>query len=200
MFLYRKCKEELCDAYSATGDEYCLHHSPRKEELLAIARKALTDDGDILDYSLNGAGFKNLRIENKKIIGSTFAFNVFEHCTFENVNIINTFFDFSIFRNCKFISCSIRYSNFSGSMFELSEIHDSTVIHDNFNGADIIQSDFSENDFYYTTFIMSKLVQVKMEDCNLKRSDFSSSIIQGISFKYSNPDEAQFKKKVEFTI
>lgn len=200
MFSFENCSFPGCDTFRATGDIYCLHHSDKKEEIIANAKKAFISTGDIFDYVLNGASFSSLEIKNKRIIGSTFSFTVFKDCTFENVTIINAFFDFALFQNCTFKGCSIRYSNFSGSTFNICTIHDSTVIHDNFNGANINQSDFSENDFYYSTFIMSKLIQVKMEDCNLKRSDFSASIVQGISFKYSNPDEAQFKKKVEWTI
>ncbi len=202
MFSFEKCLYQDCDIYRVTGDEkYCLHHSPKKVEITQnVSNLFQSPNQDIRDLAINGASFSDLEVSEKKIIGSTLAFTVFENCRFKKVHIINSFFDFALFQNCIFEDCSIRYCSFSGASFNLSTIHDSTVIHDNFNGVNILGSDFSENDFYYSSFIMSKLIQVKLEDCNLKRTDFSSSIIQAISFKYSNLDEAQFRKEPEYTI
>lgn len=201
MFRFDKCIYPDCNIYRVNGDVYCLHHSKKKKEIIDKSTELFNKSGiDMVDMSLYGAFYSSLKVEDKKIIGSTFSFATFEHCTFKNVTILNSFFDFALFNACTFIDCSIRYSVFSGASFILSSINDSTVIHDNFNGANLTESDFSGNDFYYSTFIMSRFIQVKMEDCNLKRTDFSSSLIQGISFKYSNPDEAQFRKEVEYTI
>ena len=169
MFSFDKCIHPNCDLFKATGDEdYCLYHSKKKNELIKRGEKLFsTPKEDIFDLCLSGVAYSGLTIFDKKIIGSTFAFNTFESCQFENVAIINSFFDFALFHNCTFKDCSIRYSIFSGATFDLSSMHGSTVIHDNFNGANITQSDFSDNDFYYSSFIMARFVQVKLEDCNL---------------------------------
>ena len=45
---------------------------------------------------------------------------------------------------------------------------------------------------YYT-----QILDTKMEDCNLKRVNFRASAIERVSFLWSNPEEAFFRKEDE---
>ena len=108
---------------------------------------------------------------------------------------ISTYFDFCLFNRCSFTAIDGRYSVFSGSTFINCSINDSMIIHSNFMGIETDSCDFSGNDFYYSNFSLSKLMNTSIEDCNLKRTSFRSSITKNVSFRFSNPEEAYFRKE-----
>ncbi len=190
MFLPVLCKAPGCHIYSVKGSDYCFHHSSNRAGILSDIMADLESGKDTSDISIVGAELTGLDIRNKTIAGCNFAFCVFDRCHFENVSITASFFDFALFRNTEIIDSEIRYSVFSGSLFMNSEITESTAIHNNFIGIDSYDSDFSHNDFYYSNFSVSKFLYSKMEDCNLKRADFSNCLMKEISFRYSNINDA----------
>ena len=67
-------------------------------------------------------------------------------------------------------------------------------------GMESSDCDFSSNDFYFSTFTLSKMQDTSLEDCNLKRANFRSCITKNVSFRYSNPEEAFFRKEEGYTI
>ena len=198
MFPFTLCKEPDCQAFAATGREYCYHHLPdvQKKAILDEVVGKLENSGKLSDLSLVNIEIRGIK-ERKgtKISGCNFSFSVFEDCDFSDGLIISSFFDYCFFRNCTFSSMDIRYSVFAGSTFIESSIHDSTVIHNNFTGIDALGSSFSGNDFYFSSFSLSRLVDTDLEDCNLKRTNFRGSITRGVSLKYSNPEEAFFRNE-----
>ena len=198
MFPFTLCKEPDCQAFAATGREYCYHHLPdvQKKAILDEVVGKLENSGKLSDLSLVNIEIRGIK-ERKgtKISGCNFSFSVFEDCEFTGGLIVSSFFDYCFFRNCTFSSMDIRYSVFAGSTFIESSIHDSTVIHNNFTGIDALGSSFSGNDFYFSSFSLSRLVDTDLEDCNLKRTNFRGSITRGVSLKYSNPEEAFFRNE-----
>ena len=203
MFPFTLCKEPDCQAFAATGREYCYHHLPdvQKKAILDEVVGKLENSGKLSDLSLVNIEIRGIK-ERKgtKISGCNFSFSVFEDCDFSDGLIISSFFDYCIFSRCRFISCDIRYSVFAGSMFASSSITDSTVIHNNFMGIEAADSDFSSNDFYFSSFSLSKMQDTSLEDCNLKRTNFRAAMTKNVSFRYSNPEEAFFRKEEGYTI
>ena len=201
MFPFKHCIVPGCPAFTYKETDYCYHHSPDKAEILSEVTELLEKGGSIRDISLVNAEIRGIRTGKAlDIIASNFSFTVFEDCVFENARIIASFFDYCIFSRCRFISCDIRYSVFAGSMFASSSITDSTVIHNNFMGIEAADSDFSSNDFYFSSFSLSKMQDTSLEDCNLKRTNFRPCITKNVSFRYSNPEEAFFRKDEGYTI
>ena len=201
MFPFKHCIVPGCPAFTYKETDYCYHHSPDKAEILSEVTELLEKGGSIRDISLVNAEIRGVRTGKAlDIIASNFSFTVFEDCVFENARIIASFFDYCIFRRCAFIGDDIRYSVFAGSSFIDCRINDSTVIHNSFMGIDANNSDFSSNDFYFSNFSLSKLVDTSMEDCNLKRTNFRAAMTKNVSFRYSNPEEAFFRKEEGYTI
>lgn len=198
MFPFTLCKEPDCQAFAATGREYCYHHLPdvQKKAILDEVVGKLENSGKLSDLSLVNIEIRGIK-ERKgtKISGCNFSFSVFEDCDFSDGLIISSFFDYCFFRHCRFSSMDIRYSVFAGSTFIESTIYDSTVIHNNFMGIDALRSSFSGNDFYFSNFSLSRIVDTDMEDCNLKRTNFRGSITRNVSLRYSNPEEAFFRNE-----
>ncbi len=196
MFSLERCSESGCRAYVFPGSSRCYRHSPDREHLRSGVEKRLKTESIIRDISIVGASFRSIRpISGARITGSNFSFCCFEDCDFSSLAIYASFFDFCIFHHCTFSSIDARYAVFSGSSFIDTEIHGSTIIHTNFMGIDAERCDFSSNDFYYSNFSLSRIVSTSMEDCNLKRTSFRSSITKGVSFRYSNPEEAYFRRE-----
>ena len=201
MFSLNKCASPGCPAFAYKDTGYCYHHNPEKEAILASLIKQLEEASTVRDVSIVNAEVIGVKAgKGGTIMASNFSFTVFEDCTFESMAIIESFFDYCIFSRCRFISCDIRYSVFAGSMFASSSITDSTVIHNNFMGIEAADSDFSSNDFYFSSFSLSKMQDTSLEDCNLKRTNFRSCITKNVSFRYSNPEEAFFRKDEGYTI
>lgn len=202
MFSLKKCAAPDCPAfvYKDTAG-YCYHHSPDKETILSQLVRQLVEGSTVRDVSIVNAEVIGVRAgKGCTIMASNFSFTVFEDCIFESAAIIESFFDYCIFRRCAFIGDDIRYSVFAGSSFIESRISDSTVIHNSFMGIDANDSDFSANDFYFSNFSLAKLVDTSMEDCNLKRTNFRAALTKNVSFRYSNPEEAFFRKEEGYTI
>lgn len=194
MFPFTICSHPDCNSYALTGKDYCLHHSPDRDGDTKNVIALIENNTAIRDISARGIEIRNKSFSEKEFISTNWAFAVFENCIFKDCEIHSSYFDFAVFRNCQFISCDIRYSVFAGALFMNSKINDSTAIHTNFNGVDVLFSELNANDFYYSCFTMSKVVASSLEDCNLKRTDFRSSLIKDVSFRYSNVDEAYFDK------
>lgn len=201
MFSLKKCSMPGCHAFTYNGGDYCFHHSENKKELFQNAVRMLEKGNEFRNISMPAASFRNLEVHKSgKIIGSNFSFCVFENCTFEDISVYSVFFDFCVFRSCVFHSCDIRYAIFSGSTFTDTIITDTAAIYSNFMGINAENCDFSSNDFYYSNFSLSKLSDVSMDDCNLKRTSFRSCITKSVSFRYSNPEEAFFRKEEPYRI
>ena len=201
MFPFKRCIVPGCPAFAYGTSDHCYHHSPDKEAVLHDALTHLMDGSAFRDISLVNAEIRGIRLPaGKEILASNFSFTVFEDCVFENAKVIASFFDYCVFRRCTFISCDIRFSVFAGSTFIASSIKDSTAIHSNFMGMESSDCDFSSNDFYFSTFTLSKMQDTSLEDCNLKRANFRSCITKNVSFRYSNPEEAFFRKEEGYTI
>ena len=198
MFPFTPCSMPGCLAFTAEGSDRCYHHSAPeiRERIIHDAISRLEDEGRLSDLSLVNAEISGIRTEKGfRINGCSFSFTVFEDCAFTGGTIVASFFDYCIFRRCTFSSMDIRYSVFAGSSFTDSVIEDSTVIHSNLMGIDALSSDFSGNDFYFSNFSLSRLVDTDLEDCNLKRTNFRGSITRNVSLRYSNPEEAFFRKE-----
>ena len=196
MFSLTICKEIGCTAYTYDGHDYCFHHSENKEELYKRTIEMLTEGSEFRNISIVAAPFRNLALtKDMKIIGSNFSFSVFENCIFEGTSIYCVFFDYCLFHSCIFRNCDIRYSIFSGATFKDCVINDSNALYSNFMGINAENCDFSSNDFYYSNFSLSKLAEVSLDDCNLKRTSFRSCLTKGVTLKYSNPEEAFFPKE-----
>lgn len=201
MFSLKKCIEPGCNAFTFDGHDYCFHHSENKEKLYSETVRMLTRSREFRNISIVAAPFRNQKVKkNMKIIGSNFSFGVFENCIFDSVSLYSVFFDYCVFRSCVFRNCDIRYAIFSGSSFTDTVISNSNAIYSNFMGINAEDCDFSLNDFYYTNFSLSKLVDTSLDDCNLKRTSFRSCITKGVTFRYSNPEEAFFRKEEPYTI
>lgn len=201
MFPLTRCSAEGCPAFAYKDTGYCYHHNPDKEAILSGFISNLEKGNLIRDISIVNAEVRNVRAgKGLCILASNFSFTVFEDTAFDTSSIIESFFDYCIFRRCTFIGADIRYSVFAGSSFIDCRINDSTVIHNSFMGIDANNSDFSSNDFYFSNFSLSKLVDTSMEDCNLKRTNFRAAMTKNVSFRYSNPEEAFFRKEEGYTI
>ena len=201
MFSLNKCASPGCPAFAYKDTGYCYHHNPEKEAILASLIKQLEEASTVRDVSIVNAEVIGVKAgQGGTIMASNFSFTVFEDCTFESMAIIESFFDYCIFRRCAFIGDDIRYSVFAGSTFINCRINDSTVIHNSFMGIDTYDSDFSANDFYFSNFSLAKLVDTSLEDCNLKRTNFRAALTKNVSFRYSNPEEAFFRKEEGYTI
>lgn len=195
MFSLKRCKAPECGAYTFSGGDWCFHHSPDRSRLKMETVRKLEEGGSLSDISIVAADFRGVTVKpGTKIVGVNFSFCIFDSCVFSNAAIYSVFFDYSVFINCRFISSDIRYAVFAGSSFISCSISDSTVIHSNFMGTEAEDCDFSGNDFYYSNFSLSRLVSTSMEDCNLKRTSFRSSITKNVSFRYSNPEEAYLRQ------
>ena len=200
MFPFTRCQEPGCQSFTCGSGRYCYHHSPpeEKDRCLHSAVSCLESGGELSDLAMVNAEIRGLKTgKGAKIRSSAFSFSVFEDCEFFSSTIVSCFFDYCIFRHCTFSGMDIRYSVFAGSSFTLSRITDSTVIHNNFMGIDAVDSDFSGNDFYFSNFSLSRLIDTDIEDSNLKRTNFRDCITRSVSFRYSNPEEAFFRKDEE---
>ena len=71
-------------------------------------------------------------------------------------------------------------------------IKDLSIVGGDFEGLDIRSSHVRASNFS-----MARLLDTKMEDCNLKRVNFRASAIERVSFLWSNPEEAFFRKEDE---
>ena len=201
MFELKKCSYPGCPAYSFMGTDLCYHHTADKQRIHRLITEKLSEESEFRDIYVVAADFRGITVrKGSRLSGSNFSFCVFEDCTFTGVSIIESFFDYCIFRRCSFISDDIRYSVFAGSVFIDCTINDSTVIHNSFMGIDAAGSDFSGNDFYFSNFSFAKIVDTSMEDCNLKRTNFRATIAKNVSFRYSNPEEAFFRREEGYTI
>lgn len=196
MFSLKHCQSPGCNAYSFDGGDFCYHHSPDKDEKKKSVIDSLENAHAIRDLSVTAADFRNINIkQGLRISGMNFSFCVFENCIFNETVLLSTFFDFCLFIHCSFKGVEGRYAVFSGSTFIECNINDSVIIHSNFMGIEAENSDFSGNDFYYSNFSLSRLVAVSLDDCNLKRTSFRSAMTKSVSFRYSNPEEAYFRKE-----
>ena len=196
MFSLARCKNPGCTSYTFNGGDYCYHHSPDKDKIKRIVVSALKNNLLVRDFTIAAADFRNMTMrKGQRISGVNFSFCVFDNCRFENTQLLSTYFDFCLFNRCSFTAIDGRYSVFSGSTFINCSINDSMIIHSNFMGIETDSCDFSGNDFYYSNFSLSKLMNTSIEDCNLKRTSFRSSITKNVSFRFSNPEEAYFRKE-----
>ena len=201
MFPLTKCSVPGCNAFTLRNTGYCFRHHPDQDAILSQFIGRLNSSAAIRDESIVNAEIRDVNVgKGASLVSSNFSFCVFEDCTFTGVSIIESFFDYCIFRRCSFISDDIRYSVFAGSVFIDCTINDSTVIHNSFMGIDAAGSDFSGNDFYFSNFSFAKIVDTSMEDCNLKRTNFRATIAKNVSFRYSNPEEAFFRREEGYTI
>ncbi len=196
MFSLLRCKEPGCTAYTFSGGDYCYHHSPDKEKIKEGIIEKLRNAESFADVSIAAADFRNLTLRKGiKLSGVNFSFCVFDGCVFEDTVLLSVFFDFCLFTRCAFKGIDGRYTVFSGSTFANSSINDSMVIHSNFMGIEAENCDFSGNDFYYSNFSLSRLISTSLDDCNLKRTSFRAAITKGVTFRYSNPEDAYFRKE-----
>ena len=196
MFSLTRCKEPNCTAYTFSGGDYCYHHSPDRKKIKENVVAALCSGPCVNDISIASADFRNIKLrKGQRIIGANFSFCVFDNCIFDDTLILSSFFDFCLFTKCSFIHIDGRYAVFSGSTFADCTINDSVIIHSNFMGIETDNCDFSGNDFYYSNFSLSRIVGTSLDDCNLKRTSFRSAITKGVTFRYSNPEEAYFRKE-----
>ncbi len=200
MFPFTRCSEPGCQSFTCGSSSFCYHHSPQdvRERVDAELRERLVAGSHITDLAMVNAEIRGITAgEGLRLTGCTFSFSIFEGCAFRSSSIISCFFDYCFFHDCTFTDMDIRYSVFAGSSFVFSRINDSTVIHNNFMGVDAIDSDFSGNDFYFSNFSLSRLIDTDMEDANLKRTNFRGCTTRGVSLRYSNPEEAFFRKDDE---
>ena len=196
MFELKKCSYPGCPAYSFMGTDLCYHHTADKQRIHRLITEKLSEESEFRDIYVVAADFRGITVrKGSRLSGSNFSFCVFDRCIFEDISMNSVFFDFSIFRDCVFRGDSIRYSVFSGSTFANTKINDSTVLHSNFMGIDAESCDFSSNDFYFSNFSLSKLIDISMDDCNLKRTSFRSCIMKNVSLRYSNPEDAYFRNE-----
>lgn len=196
MFPLKRCSASGCNAYTFDGGEFCYHHSPAKENIRKGITNAMESAHALRDMSIVAADFRNIRMrQGLRITGMNFSFCVFDNCVFDKTIMLSAFFDFCLFTRCSFIGTEGRYAVFAGSTFAECEIADSVIIHSNFMGIEAENCSFSGNDFYYSNFSLSRLVNVSLDDCNLKRTSFRSAMTKGVTFRYSNPEEAYFHKE-----
>ena len=196
MFSLKRCEAQDCSAYTFDGGEFCYHHSPEKDEIKKSVIYSMLNAHALRDRSIAAADFRNIEMKKGlRITGMNFSFCVFDNCIFTNSIIISSFFDFCLFLNCRMTNIEGRYAVFSGSTFYNCTINDSVIIHSNFMGIETDSCDFSGNDFYYSNFSLSRLLNTSLDDCNLKRTSFRSAMTKGVTFRYSNPEEAYLRKE-----
>ena len=196
MFSLKRCEAPDCNAYTLNGGRFCYHHSPHKEEIKKDVIYTMQKAHALRDLTLAAADFRNIEMKNGlRIAGMNFSFCVFDNCTFQNSIILSSFFDFCLFMNCRFSGIEGRYAVFAGSTFVNCTINDSVIIHSNFMGIETDNCDFSSNDFYYSNFSLSRLISTSLDDCNLKRTSFRAAMTKGVTFRYSNPEEAYLRKE-----
>ena len=196
MFSLKRCQYPECTAYAFDGGEFCYHHSPDKAEKKKEVLRLLTEGPALRDISIVAADFRGIAVrKGERITGVNFSFCVLDDCIFEESVLLSSFFDCCLFMHCTFHSIEARYTVFSGSTFVKCSLTDSVVIHSNFMGIEADSSDFSGNDFYYSNFSLSRIVNTSLDDCNLKRTSFRSSVTKGVTFRYSNPEEAYLRKE-----
>ena len=196
MFPLTKCSVPGCNAFTFRNTGYCFRHHPDQDAILSQFIGRLNSSAAIRDESIVNAEIRDVNVgKGASLVSSNFSFCVFDRCIFEDISMNSVFFDFSIFRDCVFREDGIRYSVFSGSTFANTKINDSTVLHSNFMGIDAESCDFSSNDFYFSNFSLSKLIDISMDDCNLKRTSFRSCIMKNVSLRYSNPEDAYFRNE-----
>lgn len=190
MFSLRRCAIDGCHHYAYDHQRYCYHHSPDQAAILAQAQALLLGDDNFSDLSISEAHFFQITAPAKRITGSNLAWCTFTDVDFSTLAMANCFFDFCLFERCRFTGVDVRYTVFAGSRFLDCDLSDSIYIHSNFSGITSERTSFSGCDLYYSTFNAAILINSSFEDCNLKKTDLRHTQRRGVSFRYSNWEEA----------
>jgi len=192
MFSCIQCSEPGCKRYAIHGRTTCFIHTQDKESVLEEICSLLSDRQQHHDIILKDADFSQKDFSGTMLAASSFSRCLFHDIDFSKSHINACFFDFCLFERCLFKGCDGRHSVFAGSKFISCDFSDSLLIHANFMGIDARDCDFSTSDLYYSNFSSSHLIQVQFVDCNLKNVDFRFTDRVGVSFRYSNYEEACF--------
>ena len=190
MFSLQQCSTDGCHHYAYTNSPHCYYHAVDKERILGEVRQLLLLEETINDLSISEGHFTGLTLPATRITGSNLAWCTFTDVDFSSSVMTNCFFDFCLFERCRFNGVDVRYSVFAGSRFCDCDLSDSRYIHSNFSGITAHRTNFSSCDFYYSTFITATLIDSSFEDCNLKKTDLRNTERRGVSFRYSNWQEA----------
>lgn len=182
-----------CGQPATSGSTLCADHCVDRREESARVAALIMNARDVRNLSAGRLVFQDLDFSGKNFLESSFYKSSFINCTFSRAFLRTVFFDFAQFSHCDLQKTTIEFSSFGGARIEDCSFSHSELIHLNFSGADIDGCDFSQSDLYNSRFILARMRDVLMVDCNVKKVFFINTDTSGVNFKQSNPKEAVFK-------
>lgn len=190
MYSFESCAELECGKPRLSGSDRCAAHAADPTSLARETAARLEAAQDHRDLNLAGLRLSDLDLSGKRFFGLSFIGCGLSRVLFSGCVFRLCFFDRALIDSCDFSRIDAQFCSFGGARFRESAFEGSELLHANFSGAELVDCTLSGSNLYDSRFIRTTLVRTAVEDCDLKRVYLIPAKEEGVSYRFSNTNEA----------